>query len=146
MDYSETIKNLREALRFSPDNFPLRKHLPVTLYQAGLYAEAELEYKEAMQLAKGDRGLQLGLGKTFFKLEKYDAALVLTEELLSLGSKEPEVYLLHARLLYLNEEYKEAYEKYLMAVSGNRQLADHAFEEQLNRAIGALGQATKIPA
>jgi transitional endoplasmic reticulum ATPase len=145
MDYTETIKNLREALRFSPDNLPLRKHLADTLFHANRYAEAEFEYKEALQLAQDDQALQLGLGKTFFKLEKYDAALVLTEEMLSLGSQNPEVYLLHARLLYLNEEYKEAYEKYLMAISGNRHLADSQFEAQLNTAIGASGQAAKLP-
>lgn len=144
MNYLDTIKNLREALRFSPENIPLRKHLADTLYAATAYAEAEQEYKAALDMAPGNQPLQLGLAKTFFKLDKFDAALIVIEELLSTGCQEAEAYLLHARLLYLHQDYREAYEKYLMMLAANDTFADRAFEEQINNAIASSGQASHL--
>ncbi len=52
----ETVNALRAALSVSPDNIPLRQHLAATLLGLGRYADAESEYRqalEAMLLIKG---------------------------------------------------------------------------------------------
>ena len=47
----ETIQALREALRFSPENMPLRKHLAETLLNSGRADDAEREFREALSRA-----------------------------------------------------------------------------------------------
>jgi cytochrome c-type biogenesis protein CcmH/NrfG len=47
----DMIAALREALRASPDNLPLRRHLAETLMSLGQAESAETEYREALQLA-----------------------------------------------------------------------------------------------
>ena len=63
------------------------------------------------------------------QLKKYNAAFVIVEELLSQGFNDAELFLLNARLLYINNDYKEAYEYYKKAVSTNPYLADKQFEQ-----------------
>jgi transitional endoplasmic reticulum ATPase len=145
MTDKDTIKHLREALAFSPNNVPLRKHLAEVLFNQQAYEEAQDEYKQALAYAPDNHQLKLGLSNTFFYLRKYDAALVIVEELFASGHKEAEVYLLNARLLFANEEWKEAYSQYKTALSLNPYLSDRQFEDQLNKAISSAGQAVKVP-
>ena len=65
MSSSDPVDALREALRFSPDNLPLRRHLAETLHQAGRLDEAEEEYRQAISLAPKDVGLSLALARLF---------------------------------------------------------------------------------
>ena len=55
----ETIRALREALKFSPDNVALRKHLAEVLSGYGRAAEAEKELREAIGAAPGDASLKV---------------------------------------------------------------------------------------
>ena len=48
--YPEEIASLREAVRLSPDNVPLRKHLADTFLKHGYGAEAESEYRAALKV------------------------------------------------------------------------------------------------
>jgi cytochrome c-type biogenesis protein CcmH/NrfG len=67
---NEEVKSLREALRHSPNNIPLRQHLADTLLKCGLAEQAEEEYKEALALAPDNHHLKLGLARTFFNRER----------------------------------------------------------------------------
>ena len=54
------LQTLREAVAVSPDNAPLRQHLADTLLETGHYADAEREYRAALDLAarqQDDRNL-----------------------------------------------------------------------------------------
>jgi cytochrome c-type biogenesis protein CcmH/NrfG len=46
----EVINNLREALKHSPNNIPLKMHLALTLLDSGEPAEAEAHFKEVLAL------------------------------------------------------------------------------------------------
>ncbi|UOQ76069.1 tetratricopeptide repeat protein [Hymenobacter sp. 5516J-16] len=48
---SSAIQPLLEALSFSPDNLPLRKHVASLLTQAGRFAEAEELYRTGLRQA-----------------------------------------------------------------------------------------------
>jgi SpoVK/Ycf46/Vps4 family AAA+-type ATPase len=146
MNAKEVIENLRHALALSPDNVPLRKYLASMLLEAAAWEEAEVEYKAALGYAPDDQTLKLGLAQAFFGLRKTDAASVVVEELFSLGNREAALYLLHARLLFAGGTEKEAYNQYKAAVKANPQLADKAFEEQLNEAIARSGKAGRVSA
>ncbi|MDJ1504933.1 AAA family ATPase [Xanthocytophaga agilis] len=144
MNYADIIKNLREALTYSPNNVVLRKQLADMLYGQMLYEEAEQEYKATLNYDPHNESVKLGLAQTFYALKKYDAALVVTEELLSLGNNEAALLMLYARLLFEKQSYKEAYDHYKVAISSNGHLQDKEFEEKLNKAISTSGQAVSV--
>jgi hypothetical protein len=78
----QTIQALREAVKVSPDNVPLRQHLADSLLTLGRFAEAEQEYRQAMALAAGNVTLRLGLARAYCQQNKNSQALVIIEDLL----------------------------------------------------------------
>ena len=57
----DTIAALREALKVSPTNVPLHKHLAESLLKLGRFEEAEAAYREAA-LAVAPHHVELKLG------------------------------------------------------------------------------------
>jgi AAA+ superfamily predicted ATPase len=97
---SETMAALREALRVSPDNLPLRLHLAGSLLQDGHYREAEQAYREGLQLHPGHEKLKAGLAQCFYGQGRYRESLVLVEDLQSAaGEISQRLLVLHIRLL-----------------------------------------------
>jgi predicted Zn-dependent protease len=66
----ETLRALREALRLSPENIPLRQHLADTLLSYGRLEEAEQEYRAALSLAPQNQALKIGLAKSLYQQGK----------------------------------------------------------------------------
>ena len=73
----ETVSALREALRLSPDNVPLRQHLAETLMGLGRTEEAEKEYRHALGSSPDSDRLKLGLASAFHQQGKHSHALVI---------------------------------------------------------------------
>src|SRR5688572_5322180 len=95
----QTLEVLREALRLSPDNLPLRQHLADTLLDQGQPAEAEKEYRQALAIGPENERIKTGLAEAFYQQGKRSQALVIVEDLLKLPQTPTRIYLLHARLL-----------------------------------------------
>ena len=83
MNAHDPADPLREAMRLSPDNLPLRLLLARTLLDTGRADEAEVEYRVALdQAADGqDAAAKLGLARAFVAGGKTSPALVVAEEL-----------------------------------------------------------------
>ena len=81
----DTIAHLREALRVSPDNRPLRRMLADHLLGAGRHAEAEAEFRALRRQDPADGSAALGLARTFAAAGRPAEALVLIEELCDRG-------------------------------------------------------------
>lgn len=127
----DPIRALREALKFSPDNIPLRQHLADTLLSLGLAAEAEQEYRHAMLIQKESPQLQLGLAKAFYQQGKHSQALVIVEDLLIGSESSAQVYLLHARLLLNSGAVQQAVSQYRSAIALDPSIADIDFGDRL---------------
>src|SRR5687768_6088047 len=95
----EAIQGLREAVRLSPDNLPLRQHLADTLLAAGRAEEAEKEFRSALTLSPDDSRTKLGLATAFYRQGENSAAAVVAEELIKLPNPPARAHLLYARLL-----------------------------------------------
>jgi AAA+ superfamily predicted ATPase len=95
----ETIRALRDALRASPENVPLRTHLAETLLGLGRAEEAETEFRAALARAPGDARIQLGLAGAYDHQGKSSHALVIVESLIQAPDTPARAYVLHARLL-----------------------------------------------
>ena len=59
------INSLKEALKYSPENIPLKQHLAEMLVKANRLDEAETEYSELLSLT-ADFRIKTGLAKVFF--------------------------------------------------------------------------------
>lgn len=132
------IQTLREAIAVSPDNAPLRQHLADMLLQAGRFAEAETEYRTALDLAsrQGDTRnlvkLRTGLVQALAGQAKVSEATALLAPLLQGNNAIPgELYLLHARLLIQQGEKARAIGEYLRALDHDPALTDSQLAAQL---------------
>ncbi|NUN51981.1 MAG: tetratricopeptide repeat protein, partial [Planctomycetaceae bacterium] len=112
----DTVRALREALKVSPDNLPLRRHLAETLRGLGRFDEAEKEYREALRASPRDPALLLALGIVFHGAGKRDQALVVAEDLLSRDDASAGAHLLHARLLLDAGDPARAIRRYRQAL------------------------------
>lgn len=119
-----TINALRDALRVSPDNVPLRQHLAEMLLRYGQAEEAEKEYRQALTRASDDASLKVGLANAFFQQGKNTQALVIIEDLLKRPNAPPQAYLLQARLMWKAGEVQRAVQAYREAINAEPALAD----------------------
>lgn len=128
--HDDQIQALREAVRLSPDNIPLRQHFAATLLSFGRAAEAEQEYRETLALAPHNQRTKLGLATAFYRQGKNSHALVVVEELLKLQDTPAAAYVLHARLLLRAGSIEAAVRQYKKAVELDPAVSDDTLEEQ----------------
>ncbi|MFZ9848595.1 MAG: tetratricopeptide repeat protein, partial [Flavobacteriales bacterium] len=77
---SEAINNLREALKHSPDNIPLKLHLGEMLLQEKEYAEAIVEFNGVLAKDAANEKAKLLLAKCFLMQGNYSATIIIAEE------------------------------------------------------------------
>ncbi|MEM7555631.1 MAG: AAA family ATPase [Cyanobacteria bacterium P01_A01_bin.84] len=131
MTSQDTVKALREALKISPDNVPLRQHLAQILMSLGHLEDAEQEYRQALLLEPQEIQLKLGLAQAFFQQGKHSQSSVIIEELVKRSKTPAEAYLLHARLLLNSGAVRQAVNQYCCAVEIDASVADNDFAERL---------------
>ncbi|WP_420456721.1 AAA family ATPase [Rubrivirga sp.] len=125
---------LRQALRVSPDNVPLRSHLADQLRQAGRAPEAETEYRHALALAPGDAALVLGLAETFLAQGKTAEAAVTLEALAEQPDRPARALRVWARALLAEGDLGGAEHLYRQAVGEDASLDDPDLADALGLA------------
>jgi transitional endoplasmic reticulum ATPase len=125
------IDSLREALKFSPENIPLRRHLAETLLAQGHPDQAELEFREALALAPDDAHLKLGLASSFLQQGKHNLAAVIFEDVTKAANAPPRAFILFARLLFQAGEVEEAVRQYRRGIEQDPGVADLEFADRL---------------
>jgi AAA+ superfamily predicted ATPase len=127
----ETIAALREALKVSPTNIPLHKHLAESLLKLGRFDEAEAAYRAALAVAPHHVELKLGLAGAYFQQQKNSPALVVIEDLLEQNDPPAEAYVWHARLLLRAGEPQRAAYQYREALEIDPSAADDELAREL---------------
>src|SRR5690349_12410172 len=122
-----TIDSLREALKHSPDNVPLRTLLAETLMTLNRLEEAEIEFMRILETANDEKA-KAGLAKVFFKKGNYSACNVILEELIEGGKQSIEILTLYAKGLLKEESIEKAIEIYKMALA----IDPSYFDEELD--------------
>jgi SpoVK/Ycf46/Vps4 family AAA+-type ATPase len=112
----DALAALREALKVSPENVPLRLHLAEMLVGQGRYDEAEKEYRQGLSLAPGDDRFKLGLAHAYYQQGKNSAALVIVEELIKRHDSPARAHLIYSRLLLRAGDVERAVRQYKRAV------------------------------
>ena len=126
-----TIENLREALKHSPDNVPLRMHLAETLVKLNRLNEAEIEFHEVLKIQSNDYKAKFGLAKLFFAKEEYSKCSVVLEELIANGHGDFDLLILHTRVLVQENEILQAIETYQSALQINPSFTDEELDNKL---------------
>lgn len=124
------IQNLREALKHSPDNAPLRLLLADTLLAADELDEAEGEYTLLLKSASDSRA-KIGLANVFFKKGSYSACNVILEEAIENGAQDISIFVLYAKGLLKENDFSKAVEIYKRALAINPNYYDEELDSQL---------------
>jgi AAA+ superfamily predicted ATPase len=127
----DPLAALREALRLSPDNVPLRQHLAETLLSQGQPEQAEIEYRQALSLDADNVGLKLGLARAFMAQQKDSAALAIVEVLTKQRAAPGLSHVLLAKLLFRRGEVSMAVAQYKLGVEKDEMVADEEFASRL---------------
>jgi ATP-dependent 26S proteasome regulatory subunit len=135
----QAIQALREALKLTPDNLPLRQHLGDLLLGLGRHAEAELEFRQGLSLYPGDVSFKFGLARAFYQQAKHSHALVVLEDIAKSPHPPPRARVLYARLLAQAGDVSQAVEQYKAAVAEDVMAADLELADRLG--IGAQQDA-----
>src|SRR5687768_4913602 len=127
----DAINALREAIKHSPENLPLRLHLADTLVGLGRYDEAEREYKTVLQASPHDPKPKLGLANAYYLGGKASTAIVVVEDLIKLPNPPPKAHLILSKLAFKAGDVDRAVRQYKRAVEADEALADPDFAGQL---------------
>ncbi|NJO02503.1 MAG: AAA family ATPase [Bacteroidia bacterium] len=138
---ASNLNQLREAIRLSPENIPLRKVLCEALLKKNLYAEAEAVFRETLKLAPQDLYLQEGLAFVFHSLEKHSTAQVILDELLNQGIDKASIHLLHAKVALALDDCQVAQRSYQIAITQDPSLSDRQLEAAINQKLAEKGLA-----
>ncbi len=124
------IDSLKEALKHSPDNIPLRVLLADTLLTQNRLEEAETEYSTLLKYSN-DIKAKVGLAKVFFKKGSYSACNVILEEVIEKGTKDIQVFTLYAKGLLKENSTEKAIEAYKKALAVDPNFFDEELDSQL---------------
>ncbi|RXK81960.1 ATP-binding protein [Filimonas effusa] len=125
-----TVDSLREALKFSPDNVPLRLHLAETLFLLNRLEEAEKEYMDALAIETNEKGL-LGLAKVYFKKEAFATCNVILEDLIRKSDTNFEVLVLYAKSSLKENDWNTARDTYQKILELDPGFSDEELDSQL---------------
>jgi SpoVK/Ycf46/Vps4 family AAA+-type ATPase len=97
---NEIIRNLLEALEFSPDNIPLRLQVADMMMKERLYEDAAKQYQLVLDKQYGNNRASAGLAASYYQRQKYSAAIVVYEQIAGGLTREDQV-------LYIKSLIKE---------------------------------------
>jgi transitional endoplasmic reticulum ATPase len=138
----DAVNALREALRLSPNNLPLRQHLAETLLGLGDGASAEKEFREVLAQAPNHNGVKLGLARAFHQQGKNSHALALLEDMVQAASAPARAFVLQARLLAGIGEVQQAVAAYRRGIEKDAGAADPELAGRLG--IGADERESEV--
>jgi SpoVK/Ycf46/Vps4 family AAA+-type ATPase len=136
----QTVSALREALKVSPNNLPLREHLAQTLLGLSRGADAEQEFRAALGLSPENPGLKAGLARAFAQQGKNSEALVVLESLVKSSQCPATAHLQYARILAKTGKASDlelAERHYRKALTADPTLEDLELARKLGAAVPA---------
>ena len=129
-DFEKNLAVLLEALKFSPDNLPLKKHVAELLLQAGQTEKAMQFLREI--LAQGDDyECLVSLGKAHSEREEVRQAIAAWERALTIRPDAADLCLRLSRLYLLLNQVQQASTYYQKARALDPKLADAKYEDRL---------------
>jgi AAA+ superfamily predicted ATPase len=127
----DALQDLRDAMKQSPENVPLRQHVSEILLRRGLLEEAEVTLRDGLRMTPASDQLKLGLARCYYLQGKNAASVIIVDELLQRPAASPHAHLLHSRLLLRIGDLGRALAAYRRAIDADGRLADPDLAEAL---------------
>jgi transitional endoplasmic reticulum ATPase len=140
----DTIESLREALKVSPDNLPLRMLLGENLLSSGRFDEAESEFTTALAKNPDNAKLAVSLAQACFSNGKYSQAQVILEDCLSKSEVPARAHLLYSRVMLNEGKLNDARTHYQSAIEREPGLKDQSLEDRLGLKEGTSKKAGSV--
>ncbi|MBL9148727.1 MAG: AAA family ATPase [Phycisphaerae bacterium] len=128
------LRPLADALEFSPDNIPLRRHLADQLLASGLAEEAARLLSDGLRLAPASDALQLGLATALERLGQRDRAKAICADLVRRPGQGG-AHVLMARLLEKDGAFGDALQHYRRGVELEPSLIDPSLAGRLENQV-----------
>ncbi len=132
LNSEDKLRGLREALRLSPDNVPIRELLANALLEQGHGEEAEREFLQALRLSPDNAELKVGLARSLLQQNKLQPALAILQDVAAKPNQPASVHFLHATALRRAGSIEQAVKAYKAAIAADPSLAD----DELARDLG----------
>ncbi|MFM7022425.1 MAG: AAA family ATPase [Flavobacteriales bacterium] len=132
---SEAINKLREALKFSPDNIPLKLHIGEMLLEEREYPEAISEFNGVLAKYPSHEAAKLLLAKTFLLQGNYSATIVIAEE--EQFKNNPEALLLLAKAHFKDKSISEAIDVYKRVLKLDPRMTDSELDSLRTQSAAA---------
>jgi transitional endoplasmic reticulum ATPase len=126
---NELINNLLDALKFSPDNVPLRSQVADLMLQEKMYEEAAQQFQLILEKSYGNTKAQLGLATCYFYLQKTSAAIIIYEQLQGQLSLDDQVR--YIKCLIKENSVQQAINLYQQVISLHPGFRDEEIDDQL---------------
>jgi AAA+ superfamily predicted ATPase len=125
------INVLREALRHSPDNLPLRLLFAQSCLDDLQFEEARESYEHVLSLSPGHEGACLGIVRVLFCEARFSEAIVRAEALVKAHPSFAAAHLMLARLHLAEGDKAAAIDSYRTAVKMDRGFMDEPLAKRL---------------
>ena len=128
-ELQKNIDAVLEALKFSPENHPLKRHVAQLLIQAGRHEEGILHLEEILEKESDPETIHL-LARAYYdqgQFQKAEASLQLAEE------PTPLIQMLAAKIALALGNPQGAADRYQEAIEGDPTLEDPEFQEELQQ-------------
>ncbi len=129
--YKELIEDLKEALKLSPNNVPLKIRLGKCYEAIFDLKNAEEQYIEILRIDNKNIKAKEALANVYYASNKSEAAQVIIEDLLPYTPDNLAVLELHCKVLIKLNELTEAQEVYKNILEINPQYINYEFDKSL---------------
>ncbi len=131
MEYSQEIKQLKEALSFTPDNIALRLLLVQKLLAEDFLDDVINECQEILKKDKSNLAVKELLAEAFYKQEKYSAVIMIVEEVQDDYNLPFKLRLYYTKALVKDGNIIAAQEQYDMILSMSPNFSDAELDAAL---------------
>ncbi|MBP7183919.1 MAG: AAA family ATPase [Saprospiraceae bacterium] len=132
----DSIEQIKEALKISPENNDLRLMLADSLLHEDRFDEAEEEYKKILTKDEKHFMAKAGLAGIYFHNKQYNIAALLLEELIQRSESTLDLELLYAKTLLRERNFLKAKEIYQSILERDPEYYDEELDKALR--IGEL--------
>ncbi len=138
MEYSQDIKQLQEALSFTPDNIPLRMMLVQKFLAENFLDESINEVQEVLKRDKSNLAAKELLAEAFYKKEKYSAVIMIVEEVQDDFNLPFKLRLYYTKSLVKDGNLKAAQEEYQKILTMSPGFSDDELDNALRLKVNDI--------
>lgn len=134
---TDEIIQLLEALKFSPENIPLRIHIARLYLNQGAYTDAAEQLEEVISRDPENKDATFKLAQACYHLTSYSKAIVILDGLIESGFDNKEVLLLYAKVLFKENSIAQATEYYQRVLEMDPSCNDEELDQHLRVTLQA---------